>query len=96
MKPMSEKRREGITEEKMRKIAAGATAAGVLLVLFLVVILIVQFVQIGIANRRNAEYQDAIDTYTQLLNEGNNRLDLLQQEETLRELAIQRGWTTSK
>ncbi len=93
---MSEKRREGITEEKMRKIAAGATAAGVLLVLFLVVILIVQFVQIGIANRRNAEYQDAIDTYTQLLNEGNNRLDLLQQEETLRELAIQRGWTTSK
>ena len=93
---MSEKRREGITEEKMRKIAAGATAADVLLVLFLVVILIVQFVQIGIANRRNAEYQDAIDTYTQLLNEGNNRLDLLQQEETLRELAIQRGWTTSK
>ena len=93
---MSEKRREGITEEKMRKIAAGATAAGVLLVLFLVVILIVQFVQIGIANRRNAEDQDAIDTYTQLLNEGNNRLDLLQQEETLRELAIQRGWTTSK
>ena len=38
---MSGKRKTGITDEKMRKIAAGGTAAGVLLILFLVVILIV-------------------------------------------------------
>ena len=41
---------EGISEEKAKRIAVGATVAGVLLIIFLVIILIVQFVQIGVAN----------------------------------------------
>lgn len=90
---MSEKRGEGLTDEKMRKIAAGATAAGVLLILFLVVILIVQFVQIGIINKRKAEYDAAIEQYEELLKNGEVTLETLQAEETLRELAIQNGWT---
>ena len=90
---MSGRRGEGLTEEKMRRIASGATAAGVLLVLFLVIILVVQFVQIGIANRRSAEYDDAIRQYEQLLQNGEATLETLQAEETLRELAIQNGWT---
>ena len=90
---MSGKRGEGLTDEKMRKIAVGATAAGVLLILFLVVILIVQFVQIGIANKRNAEYDAAIEQYEELLKNGEVTLETLQAEETLRELAIQNGWT---
>ena len=77
----------------MRKIAAGATAAGVLLILFLVVILIVQFVQIGIINKRKAEYDAAIEQYEELLKNGEVTLETLQAEETLRELAIQNGWT---
>lgn len=90
---MSGKRGEGLTDEKMRKIAAGATAAGVLLILFLVVILIVQFVQIGIINKRKAEYDAAIEQYEELLKNGELTLETLQAEETLRELAIQNGWT---
>ena len=90
---MSGKRKTGITDEKMRKIAAGGTAAGVLLILFLVVILIVQFVQIGIINRRKAEYDAAIEQYEELLKNGELTLETLQAEETLRELAIQNGWT---
>ncbi len=93
---MSGKRGTNLTEEKMRKIAAGGTAAGVLLVLFLVVILIVQFVQIGIANRRNREYSEAIAQYTQMLEAGANQQELLQMEETLRRLALERGWEFSK
>ncbi len=90
---MSGKRGEGLTDEKMRKIAAGATAAGGLLILFLVVILIVQFVQIGIINKRKAEYDAAIEQYEELLKNGELTLETLQAEETLRELAIQNGWT---
>lgn len=90
---MSGKRGEGLTDEKMRKIAAGATAAGVLLILFLVIILIVQFVQIGIINKRKAEYDAAIEQYEELLKNGEVTLETLQAEETLRELAIQNGWT---
>ncbi len=89
---MSGRRGEGLTEEKMRRIASGATAACVLLILFLVIILIVQFVQIGIANRRSAEYDAAIEHYEQLLESGEITLETLQAEETLRELAIQNGW----
>ena len=90
---MSGNRKTGITDEKMRKIAAGGTAAGVLLILFLVVILIVQFVQIGIINKRKAEYDAAIEQYEELLKNGEVTLETLQAEETLRELAIQNGWT---
>ena len=90
---MSDRRGEGLTEEKLKKIAAGTTATGVLLILFLIVILIVQFVQIGIANKRNAEYDAAIEQYEELLKNGEVTLETLQAEETLRELAIQNGWT---
>lgn len=93
---MSVQRNTGLTEEKMRKIAAGGTAAGVLLVLFLVIILIVQFVQIGIVNRRNAEYDAQIEYYEKLLESGDVTLEMLQSDETLRELAIERGWQASK
>ena len=90
---MSDRRGEGLTEDKLKKIGAGTTAAGVLLILFLIVILIVQFVQIGIANKRNAEYDAAIEQYEELLKNGEVTLETLQAEETLRELAIQNGWT---
>ena len=57
------------------------------------VILIVQFVQIGIINKRKAEYDAAIEQYEELLKNGEVTLETLQAEETLRELAIQNGWT---
>ena len=81
-----------LTEEKVRKIVTGATVAGVLLIVFLVAILIVQFVQIGVVNRRRAEYDRQIEQYEALIESGAAQEDLLQLEETLRSLAIENGW----
>lgn len=81
-----------LTEEKVRKIVTGATVAGVLLIVFLVAILIVQFVQIGVVNRRRAEYDRQIEQYEALMESGAAQEELLQLEETLRSLAIENGW----
>ena len=70
----------------------GATVAGVLLIVFLVAILIVQFVQIGVVNRRRAEYDRQIEQYEALIESGAAQEELLQLEETLRSLAIENGW----
>ena len=81
-----------LTEEKVRKIVTGATVAGVLLIVFLVAILIVQFVQIGVVNRRRAEYDRQIEQYEAPIESGAAQEELLQLEETLRSLAIENGW----
>ncbi len=81
-----------LTEEKVRNIVTGATVAGVLLIVFLVAILIVQFVQIGVVNRRRAEYDRQIEQYEALIESGAAQEELLQLEETLRSLAIENGW----
>ena len=88
------KRQEGLTEEKMRKIAAGATVAGVLLVLFLIVILIIQFVQMGVANAQSSHLSDEIDRYTELLEKGEQDLEFYKTQNGLYYLALQQGWQT--
>lgn len=90
---MPKKRGARLTEEKVRKIVTGATVAGVLLIVFLVAILIVQFVQIGIVNQKRAEYDALIEQYNEMIESGENSLELLQLEETLRSLAMENGWT---
>ena len=76
----------------MRKIAAGATVAGVLLVLFLVIILIVQFVQIGVANRRRAELEAAIAQVEEDIRNGQSDLESMQAREELIKRAMELGW----
>ncbi len=71
---MSRKRKR-ISEEKARRIAVGATVAGVLLIIFLVVILIVQFVQIGVANSRKEKLDTDIQEYERQIEEGSKDLD---------------------
>ncbi len=90
---MPKKRGARLTEEKVRKIVTGATVAGVLLIVFLVAILIVQFVQIGIVNQKRAEYDALIEQYNEMIESGENSLELLELEETLRSLAMENGWT---
>lgn len=90
---MPKKRGARLTEEKVRKIVTGATVAGVLLMVFLVAILIVQFVQIGIVNQKRAEYDALIEQYNEMIESGENSLELLELEETLRSLAMENGWT---
>ena len=89
---MSGKRGAGLTDEKMRKIAAGATVAGVLLVLFLVIILIVQFVQIGVANSRRAELEAAIAQVEEDIRNGQSDLESMQAREELIKRAMELGW----
>lgn len=89
---MSKRGGTHLTEEKVRKIVTGATIAGVLLIVFLVAILIVQFVQIGIINRRKAEYDRLIEQYYEMIASGEESLELLELEETLRGLAMENGW----
>ena len=89
---MPKKRGARLTEEKVRKIVTGATVAGVLLIVFLVAILIVQFVQIGIVNQKRAEYDALIEQYNEMIESGENSLELLELEETLRSLAMENGW----
>ena len=89
---MSGKRGAGLTDEKMRTIAAGATVAGVLLVLFLVIILIVQFVQIGVANRRRAELEAAIAQVEEDIRNGQSDLESMQAREELIKRAMELGW----
>lgn len=64
-----------ISEEKARRIAVGATVAGVLVILFLIVILIVQFVQIGVKRSRKEQLDEQIREYERLIEEGNEDLD---------------------
>ena len=90
---MPKKRGARLTEEKVRKIVTGATVAGVLLIVFLVAILIVQFVQIGIGNQKRAEYVAPIQQYNEMTESGEISLELLDLEDTLRSLAMENGWT---
>ncbi len=88
------KRKEGLTDEKMKKIAAGATVAGVLLVLFLIIILIIQFVQIGVANSQRKQLDDAIARYEEMIKDGESDLNFYLQENGLYYLALKQGWIT--
>ena len=52
---MSQKKEGGVPMEKKQKIAIATTVAGVLLGVFLLIVLIIQFVQIGVKNNRKRE-----------------------------------------
>ena len=88
------RRQKGLTDEKVRKVAVGAPVAGVLLVLFLIVILIVQFVQIGVANVQSRRLDEEIAKYEQMIEEGEGDLDFYQSGLGLYYLALGRGWQT--
>ena len=89
---MDENKQKGYSQEKMKRIAVGATAAGVLLIVFLLVVLIIQFVQIGVRNaelksleKRIAQYEDSIEKDEKILDDYLNG-DALYYE------ALKRGW----
>lgn len=69
------KRGERISEEKARKLAIGATVGGVLLIVFLAVILCVQFVQIGVGNAKKRRLNEEIEHYESLIDKGDMDLD---------------------
>ena len=85
-------RKENITEEKVKRIAVGATVAGVLLILFLVVILIIQFVQIGVRSSEKKRLEEAIERYEQMVDKGEMTLEWYLEREGLYWTARSYGW----
>lgn len=86
------KNREPMSEEKAKRIAVGATVGGVLLLVFLLVVLIVQFVQIGVNNAEKARLDEQIAEYERLIESGNESLEYYQTERGLYYLARKQGW----
>jgi len=87
-----EKDREPMSEEKATRIAVGATVGGVLLVLFLLIVLIVQFVQIGVSNREKARLDEQIDRYEEMISSDREDLEYYRTERGLYYLARLQGW----
>lgn len=85
-----------IRAEKTRRLAVGATIAGVLLILFLVVVLIIQFVKIANANAEKRALQADIERWEQLSEDEKKNLEYYLSEMGLYQLAIEAGWKNPK
>lgn len=81
------------SETKAKRIAIGATVAGVLLIVFLVVILVIQFAKIGVKNAERGRLQDQIEQYRKLNEETEKDIEFYKTQEGLRMLAVMNGWT---
>lgn len=81
-------------EEKAKRIAVAAIVAGVLVVLFLVAVLIVQFVKIGVANAERARLQEEIEQYEQLVEQKRGDLEYYGSELGMYHQALEQGWST--
>ena len=64
---MSQKKEGGIPAEKKRNIAIATTVAGVLLIVFLLIVLIIQFVQLGVKNSEKRELDRLIEAQQETL-----------------------------
>ena len=85
-------KKEKISEEKAKRIAVGATIAGVLLIIFLIVIVIVQFVQMGVANSKKDQLDERIGEYERSIEQGQNDLDYYRSGEGLYYYARRNGF----
>lgn len=81
-------------QDKIKRIAVAATAAGVLLFAFLFVVLIIQFAQMGVRNSEAKELEREIQTYRQSLEQDERVLDDYLNGEGLYYLALMQGWKT--
>lgn len=93
---MSQKNAQSANEEKLKRVAVGMTVAGVLLVLFLIIILIIQFVQIGVARAQTKEYQEELDYYKTESDKLEKNINYYESEEGLYWLAIHQGWVNPR
>ena len=82
----------GAENTKAKRIAISATVAGVLLIVFLVVILVIQFAKIGVRNAEKGRLQDRIEQYEKLNQETEKDIEFYKTQEGLRMLAVMNGW----
>lgn len=79
-------------ETKAKRVAIGATVAGVLLIVVLVIFLIIQFAMIGVRRAEEKRLQNQVEYYKQLGDETGKDLEFFKTEEGLRMLAVMNGW----
>ncbi len=89
---MSPKAKEPMSEEKKKRIVVAMTAAGVFLVIFLAIILIIQFVQIGVKKSTERELQQQLEILKNKIDADEKDLEYFQSLEGLQYLALINGW----
>ena len=83
---------EETVETRAKRIAISATVAGVLLMVFLVVVLVIQFAKIGVRNSEKKKLISEVERYEQLNAETEKDLDFFKTQEGLRMLAVMNGY----
>ena len=83
---------EDAVETRAKRIAIGTTVAGVLLIVFLVIILVIQFAKIGVRNSEKKNLLKEVERYEQLNSETEKDLDFFKTQEGLRMLAVMNGY----
>ena len=89
---MSEEKK--ISQEKARRIAIGATVGGVLLLIFLTVVLIIQFAQIGIRRKRERQLAEMQQRLEQQNADDLLQLEFFETESGKYYLALQMGYSS--
>ncbi len=79
-------------QDKNRRIAVGATVGGVLVVFFLLIVLIIQFVQMGVLNSESRELDRSITDYQQKIQNEEGILDEYLSGDALYWRAVMQGW----
>ena len=83
---------EEAATSKAKRIAIGTTVAGVLLIVFLVIVLIIQFAKIGVRNSEKNKLKNEAEKYEQLISEVEKDLGFFKTQEGLRMLAVMNGY----
>lgn len=90
---MSQEPKEKMSPEKVSRLAVGATVAGVLLILCLVVVIVIQAVSAGVKNKRLDEYRQQLEEYEQLEEDTEKKLDWYREGRGLYWYARSHGYT---
>ena len=83
-------------EEKLKRITVAMTVAGVLLILFLIVVMIITFVQMGVKNAELSRWEKEYQRYEELQENAQDKYEFYKTEQGLRYLAISQGWTNPR
>ena len=83
-------------ETRAKRFAISATVAGVLLMVFLVIILVIQFAKIGVRNAERNRLQAEVERYERLNSETEKDLGFFKTQEGLRMLAVMNGYKDKK